>query len=195
MSLKQKKTLSPSVSHPSPTAAASFCHRLRMKEMESEGVASDQINGGSLMRFAKQRRSRGSGLRSRLSNLGVTDTIDPKSPLCPLHSRDSSIPFILPAVLLPSHARGRPCIPDGRHSLTSRPHSSCVPSCRTKTHNPPSLPPPFILCAHDLNRWSPFDSRTLPASESLSLRVLLPPTTPVFVLSSPRLVSLFASEV
>uniref|UniRef100_A0A8D0DB85 Ets2 repressor factor like 1 n=1 Tax=Sander lucioperca TaxID=283035 RepID=A0A8D0DB85_SANLU len=40
-------------------------------EIESKGVASDQINGGSLMRFVKQRRSRSLGVQSRLSNLGL----------------------------------------------------------------------------------------------------------------------------
>lgn len=39
--------------------------------MESKGVASDQINGGSLMRFVKQHRSRSLGVQSRLSNLGL----------------------------------------------------------------------------------------------------------------------------
>lgn len=43
----------------------------KMKEIESKGVASDQINGGSLMRFVKQRRSRSLGVQSRLSNLGL----------------------------------------------------------------------------------------------------------------------------
>ena len=70
LSLKQKKTLSPPSLIP-VSDGVSICHRLKMKEIESKGVASDQINGGSLMRFVKQRRSRSMGVHSRLSNLGL----------------------------------------------------------------------------------------------------------------------------
>lgn len=66
--LKQKKMLSPPSLIP-VSDGVSICHRLKMKEMESKEVASDQINGGSLMRFVKQRRSRGLEVQSRLSNL------------------------------------------------------------------------------------------------------------------------------
>lgn len=68
--LKQKKTLSPLSLIP-VSYGVSICHRLKMKEIESKGVASDQINGGSLMRFVKQRRSRSLGVQSHLSNLGL----------------------------------------------------------------------------------------------------------------------------
>lgn len=68
--LKQKKTLSPLSLIP-VSDGISMCHRLKMKETESKGVASDQINGGSLMRFVKQRGSRNLGVQSRLSNLGL----------------------------------------------------------------------------------------------------------------------------
>lgn len=70
LSLKQKKTLSPPSLIP-VSDGVSICHRLKMKEIESKGVASDQINGGSLMRFVKQHRSRSLGVQSRLSNLGL----------------------------------------------------------------------------------------------------------------------------
>lgn len=70
LSLKQKKTLSPPSLIPA-SDGVSICHRLKMKEIESKGVALDQINGGSLMRFVKQRRSHSLGVQSRLSNLGL----------------------------------------------------------------------------------------------------------------------------
>lgn len=48
-----------------------ICDRLEMKDIESKGVVSDQINGESLMRFVKQCRSRSLGVQSRLSKLGL----------------------------------------------------------------------------------------------------------------------------
>lgn len=141
----------------------------KMKEIESKGVASDQINGGSLMRFVKQRRSRSLGVQSRLSNLGLrgdryywSEVLlgKKKSPLCPLDSWDSTVPFILPRLLhifyrkkIHAHTDTSSCPTSWMDVILSdlSPSSSCVPS-RKLAHNP-SLPPchlyfvPTILIA------------------------------------------------
>lgn len=71
LSLKHKRNALSSRSLIPVSNGVSICDRLKMKEMESKGVASDQINGESLMRFVKQCRSRSWGVQSRLSKLGL----------------------------------------------------------------------------------------------------------------------------
>lgn len=84
-----------------------------------------------------------------------------KSPLCPLDSWDSTVPFILPCLLHIFNTEKKymhtdthtqlPYILNGCHSLRSQSSSSCVPS-RKLAHSP-SLPPchlsfvPTILIA------------------------------------------------
>lgn len=189
----------------------------KMKEIESKGVASDQINGGSLMRFVKQRRSRSLGVQSRLSNLGLrgdryywSEVLLGKKKKIPPLSRwflrfDCSIYFTSPTshILQKKNTRTHrhkqlPYILNGCHSLRSQSFLVLCPFTQT---GPQSLSPSlsFILCAHNLNRWSPFDSVLfLPLSLWASASSYLPfypqvPWHPFYPVLAATL-SLFASH-
>lgn len=71
LSLKHKRNALSFLSLIPVSDGVSICDRLEMKGIKSKGVASDLINGESLMRFVKQCRSRSLGVQSRLSNLGL----------------------------------------------------------------------------------------------------------------------------
>ena len=140
--------------------------------MESNGVASDQINGGSLMRFVKQRRSRSLGVQSRLSNLELWgdryywSTVllgggkKKNPPLSPWFLRfNRSIYFLfffLPRLLHVIYTLTLTC--------TAAPHPEWMSFSQISVlfvpcPFPHTVPHPcLILSAHNLNGWSPFDS-------------------------------------
>lgn len=207
LSLKQKQTLSSLALIPI-SDGISICHRLKMREIESKGVASDQINGGSLMRFVKQRRSCSLGVQSRLSNLGLrgdryywSDVLlgERNPPFVPLISEIRVFQLFYLASF--TYIRQNENAHTDTHTAVLHPEWMpfsqrpvffiLCPFTKTGPQSPsPSLS--FILCAHSLNRWSPFDSVLfLPLSLWASASSYLPfypesPDTP-FILSLLRL--------
>lgn len=188
----------------------------KMKEIESKGVASDQINGGSLMRFVKQRRSRSLGVQSRLSNLGLRGDRYYWSEV--LLGKKKNPPFVplIPEIRLFHlfYLAYFTYFTEKKYTHTPTQAAALHPEwmsfsqisvlfvlCPFTQTGPQSLSPSlsFILCAHNLNRWSPFDSVLfLPLSLWASASSYLPfypqvPWHPFYPVLAATL-SLFASH-